>query len=497
VDVAVSNDSRDNPLDELRDFLENFQDQYGDTVDVESDVMRDEPRGDDEQDDWDLDFDYRPSEVKDHLDQYVIGQEHAKKQLSNAVCYHYRRAERDQRYAQKKNILMIGNTGVGKTHLVEILSDFLDVPFVKADATKFSGTGYVGKNVSSLVRELVEQSDQNIERAEHGIVFIDEIDKICSSDDNGRDVSGRDVQTNLLKLLESTEVSPYDGSDPTAMMKGMFQGGSMGGDGTVSTHRILFICSGAFPGLEDRIANRLDRGGIGFASDVDSGRNVELLKQCEAEDLMDYGLEAEFVGRLPVRTYLHDLDEEDLYRILVNAKSSVLKQYQRDLSTYDIDVEFTESALREIARRAHEHDIGARGLTTTLERTLFEFMHEFPSREIDSLEIDRETVNQPRKTLYEWMIREELDDRLRSEFSDYETEIELTDDARETLVETAVEQETPPIPLLMEKLSPLHHILKMIDRDSLTIDRPFVVETDEAFDELFKKHYEGERPDTD
>lgn len=488
----------DSPLEDLQDFLENFKEKYDD-VEVDSSFVQPAPGGrgaaDEEQrEPWDLEFDYTPTQIREHLDRYVIGQSEAKKQLANAVCYHYHQTRRDDPFYQKKNILMIGNTGVGKTHLVEVLSEFIGVPFVKADATKFSGTGYVGRNVNSLVRELAEKADQNLERAEHGIVFIDEIDKICSSDSMDRDVSGRDVQTNLLKLLEETDVSLVDPSNPASMMRGMqtmFQG-DQEADRRINTRKILFIVSGAFPDLEGIIADRIDRGGLGFTAEVDRARDLETLRHCEPRDLMEYGLEAEFVGRLPVRTYLDDLDEEDLYRILTESESSVLRQYRRDFASYDVELEFTDDALRAIADRARDQGIGARGLTSVLETVLYDFMHELPGRSVNRLTVDRKTVEHPYRRLQEVLLDEELEDLLREEFAEHGVDVEVTAEGRDALLELSEQRQVPALTLFRERFESLHHILNMIERDDLRIDADFIHNYDEELDRLCSEYFGGD-----
>ncbi len=488
--------SDQNPLDDLQNFLQSFKDKYGENVEVQTDFQPPSSPDSEPEKEAEFSFDHTPREIRRHLDQYVIGQEDAKKHLANAVCYHYHQTRRNEPYDQKKNILMIGNTGVGKTHLVEVLSDFIGVPFVKADATKFSGTGYVGKNVNSLIRELAEKADHNIHRAEHGIVFLDEIDKICSSDSTDRDVSGQDVQTNLLKLLEETEVNLFDPSNPASMMKGMKNVFGAEGDEvdeTINTRKILFIVSGAFPELEKQIADRLDRGGVGFTADLESERNLQTLKQCEVQDLVNYGLEAEFVGRLPVRTYLDDLDEEDLYRILTESESSILRQYKQDFLAYDIELNFEEGALREIARRAKQQNIGARGLTTELEQLLFEFMHELPGSSTRTLNITRDMVENPRRTLYRMQLEERLKPTIQEEFGEYGVEVTVTEDGREALLDLAGEQERSPLTLFRERFESLHHILTMIDPDTIRIDRDYVTHHEERLDQLCSEYFQNQQ----
>jgi endopeptidase Clp ATP-binding regulatory subunit ClpX len=488
----MSSNDNDSPLEDLQNFLQDFKTKYGGEVQIDSDFMEGPPEDNagEDHNDWTLDFDYTPGEIKSELNEYVIGQNQAKKRLANAVCYHYHQIERDDPFYQKKNILMIGNTGVGKTHLVEVLSEYIGVPFVKSDATKFSGTGYVGKNVDSLVRELVEKADNNLEKAEHGIVFIDEIDKICSSDNQDRDVSGRDVQTNLLKLLEETEINLMDPSSPMSMMKGM-QGmlGAEGEDEKINTRKILFIVSGAFPGLETIIEERLNRGGIGFNAEVSQERDIETLKHCSVEDLVDFGLESEFVGRLPVKTFLDDLDADDMYRILTESKSSILNQYKRDFASYGIELDFTEEALRSIAEKATDHDIGARGLTTVLEDVLFEYMHTLPGRNKNSLTIDEGVVESPRRELYELLLEDDLDDHLKDLSTDGVT-VTVNESGRDALLDLAVDREQSPLELFKERFDSLGHILKMVDCDRVEIDDYFVENPEEELDRICSDHYQ-------
>ncbi|MFB6346680.1 MAG: AAA family ATPase, partial [bacterium] len=336
----------------------------------------------------------------------------------------------------------------------------------------------------------VEKADNNIDKAEHGIVFIDEIDKICSSDDSNRDISGQDVQTNLLKLLEETEINLMDPSSPMSMMKGM-QGmlGSSDMDDKVSTRKILFIVSGAFPGLENIIGERLNMGGIGFNADVSSDRDIETLRHCAVEDLVDYGLESEFVGRLPVRAFLDDLDADDLYRILTESRSSILKQYKEDFKAYDIDLNFTEDALRAISEKALEEDIGARGLTSVLEDVLFEYMHVLPDKGVTSLTIEEKTVEKPKRQLYELLLEQNLNDHLE-QYSDQGVAIRVTDSGQQALLDLADEQNVAPLDVFKDRFDSLGHILKMVDCEELEIDEYFVRNPEEELDRICSDYYQ-------
>lgn len=318
-----------------------------------------------------------PHKIKASLDEYVVGQEHAKKVMSVAVYNHYKRvaseAKSDEVEIEKSNMLMIGPTGSGKTYMVKTLAKLLDVPLAITDATSLTEAGYIGDDIESVVSKLLAAAENDVDKAEHGIIFIDEIDKIAKKKNtNQRDVSGESVQQGMLKLLEGAEVEvPVGASSKNAMVPMM----------TVNTKNILFICGGAFPDLEEIIKERLNKeASIGFRADLKDKYDKEenLLTRVLAEDVRKYGMIPEFIGRMPILFSLEALTEDMLVRVLLEPKNAIIKQYQKLLAMDEVKLEFEEEALRSIAVKAKEKKVGARALRAVLEEFMLDIMYEIP-----------------------------------------------------------------------------------------------------------------------
>lgn len=462
-----------------------------------------EPKEKPNRDEEILGFKYKPRDIKSYLDRFVIKQDDAKKVLSVALCDHYHHVRhtmegKSQPNYAKQNILLMGPTGVGKTYLIRSMAELIGVPFVKADATKFSETGYVGADAEDLVRELVRLADGDVERAQYGIIYIDEIDKIAGAQtEHGRDVSGRGVQTNLLKLMEETEVptrAPNDISGQIQQMMEVTRGGGKRQPATINTRHILFVVSGAFDGLEKITRKRLRESTIGFAAGRDSGGDVgeetEVFSMTSTRDFIDFGFEPEFIGRLPVRVVCHPLSVDDLFSILRSSEGSITRQYEQSFAAYGIEVLFSEEGLRGIAEQAAEEGTGARGLMTVCERVFRDFKYELPSTQVRRFVVTASVVKDPAGELGKLMAEKEREGQvvmrqLVHEFADrfreqHDLVLTFTETAADRLVSVAMERSQSVRDLCGERFKDFQFGLKLIEQN--TGQREFVLDFDDVED---------------
>lgn len=488
--------SSDKPIepDNIRKILQN---KLGSGIQVEV-FPQPQPQEEDsdqadaqEQRDQALKFDYKPSEIKKYLDRFVIQQNDAKKVLATAICDHYHHVQRsedteDWRDYKKQNILLIGPTGVGKTYLIQNIARLIGVPFVKADATKYSETGYVGGDVEDLIRELVAQAGNDIQLAERGIVYLDEIDKIASPANlHGRDVSGHGVQRNLLKLMEETEVPLRSSTDIAGQMQAFMEIQSTGKieKKTINTRHILFIASGAFNGLTEIIKKRIGSKQIGFMGEKTSA-DVEhsLCEQAKSVDFMEYGFEAEFAGRLPVLVHCQTLTVADLFDILKHSEGSILKQYKKDFLAYGIDVYFTDDGMQAIAEGAAQEQTGARGLMSVCEKTFREFKYRLPDSDVREVVVTGELVRDPQSKLEVLLAKPDLysgqviswklkkcESRLLER---YKIQVNFTPEAGELLAEKAREEDQQIEEYCQILFEQFEHALNLLSKASS--ETPFV-----------------------
>lgn len=462
-------------------------------------------------------FKHKPRDVKAYLDRFVIKQDEAKKVLSVALCDHYHHVrlamegKESPNYA-KQNIILIGPTGVGKTFLIRNAAELIGVPFAKADATKFSETGYVGGDVEDMVRDLLRLAGGDVTRAQYGIIYIDEIDKIAAaSNTTGRDVSGRGVQTNLLKLMEETEVPARSANDIAGQIQAMMDFTQRGrkAPSTINTKHILFIVSGAFGGLDQIIRRRMREASIGFAArDRPLDTAAEVLAHGQTRDFIEFGFEPEFIGRLPVRVVCHSLDVDDLFQILKNSEASIIRQYEQDFSAYDIEVLFSDDGLRRIAELAAEEQTGARGLMTVCERVFRDLKFELPSSNVRRFVVSRSLVENPASELQKMLADPRQEERLVArqvveEFGRRFREmhglgITFTPEAADLLVSIALEKSQSVRDLCATRFKDFQFGLKLIAQNSgqqdFVIDRNAVEAPDKVLSDWVVASYRGKEP---
>ncbi len=463
-----------------------------------------------------IQFHFTPKEIKAHLDRFVISQDEAKKALAIAVCDHYNHVMRFQKSADedylhnysKQNVMILGPTGVGKTYLVRQIAKLIGVPFVRADATKFSETGYMGANVDDLVKDLVAQADGDIERAKFGIVYIDEIDKLASAQGHvGRDISGRGVQLGLLKLMEETDVDLRSSHDPASQMQAFLEMQQKGKveKQVVNTRFILFIVSGAFPDLENIVSKRLSRNKIGFTSPgVRSIKDekTELLQRATTQDFVQFGFEPEFIGRLPVRVACVPLEKPHLVAILKNKEGSILSQYQESFAAYDIDLQFTDDAIEKIADLALEEKTGARALMTVCEKILRNFKFELPSSGVYQLTVDQNLIEAPQVALSKLLERVPQSARTMSReirnfekdfFRNHDMHIRFAPDACSLIMEKSATLGMDITNFCTQTLVSFEHGLKLIEQNTsqkeFILDRNVVENPKAALEKMVKDSY--------
>ncbi|PKL40051.1 MAG: ATPase [Spirochaetae bacterium HGW-Spirochaetae-1] len=446
-------------------------------------------------------FDIKPEQLEEYLNKYVIAQEEAVEVIATKVCTHFNRMKLEQKMTEeerlvgniKSNILLIGPTGVGKTYIIKLIAKRIGVPFVKADATKFSETGYVGGDVEDLVRELVHEADGDIAKAEYGIIYIDEIDKIASSVGlHGPDVSRSGVQRNLLKLMEEADVDLKTPHDLASQVEAAMEAQKTGkvSRRKINTRNILFIVSGAFQGLDEHINKRLNRQSIGFEKiRVTMESKQDVLKMVKTEDLLQFGFESEFIGRLPVYVVLNNLDKDGLYKILKNEHSTVVLGKKLDFRSYGIKIAFSDEALKNLAKKAYEEKTGARGLLTVFEKLLIKFEKKLPSTSVTELEVDMKLIEKPDETLNQILLKEGIERFQKDFLVQHGTFLEFDEKAAGKILAIATERKKKIKDICEELFHDYFHGMRLMKLESFIITTEAVDNPQDYLNDYIKEFF--------
>ena len=485
-----------------KEFEEFLKEKYG-AKDVEQDSLGQKSGPKSEYRPGEFNFDLKPEELEEYLNQFVECQEEAIEVIATKIATHYNRMKLEDTLTDeqklvgniKSNVLLIGPTGVGKTYIVKLIANKIGVPFVKGDATKFSETGYVGGDVEDLIRDLVREADGDIKSAEYGIIYLDEIDKIASAANNrGIDVSRTGVQRNLLKLMEESEVDLRVPHDMASQMEAAMEAQKTGkvARKKVNTKNILFVVSGAFSGIEEIVRNRVNQKKMGFGAEHASSVQIsktELLKKVKTEDLIEYGFESEFVGRLPVITVLNELSVDALFNILKNKNSSVTLSKKRDFEAYGINVDFEDDALRILAERAYHQRTGARGLVNIIENVLIKFEKKLPSTKIKKLIVTKAIVENPELELNKLLTYSSMKEFQEEFLSQHGIVVEFSDQAINKISKKAGAEKSTFNTIARQLFKDYEYGLKLAGKTNFIVSDEVIEDPKKYLDDLIKKSY--------